>query len=134
MDSYFYDDKGVIRTELLESKAKSIAEKLKNEITSTQLRNYFNEVKYYDRKLKENDTDEYFYQLFPLIKMLKAKVVYGTRNEKKEKKEKKFPQEFVDFMIKTINEIKNRKDFKAFVYHFEAILGYFYSSSSRENN
>jgi len=126
MASYYLNENGDgIRPELLESEAEKQAQKF-SRLNTTQLRKFFNEVKALEKKLKDNnDSDEYFNKnLIPLIKMLKAKVSYSlARQEKKDFQQFK---DFEEFLKRNIDNIKNKQDFKFFVLHFEAVIGYYY--------
>lgn len=126
MASYYLNENGDgIRPELLESEAEKQAQKFSG-LNTTQLRKFFNEVKALEKKLKDNnDSDEYFNKnLIPLIKMLKAKVSYSlARQEKKDFQQFK---DFEEFLKRNIDNIKNKQDFKFFVLHFEAVIGYYY--------
>ena len=123
MESYFLNEKGNFKENLLNIEAKGEAEKLRSakpKLNETQIRKFFNEVKFFEKRLKDNNnSDECFEKIFPLIKMLKAKVAYAFGR-------RVVPKEFVDFLNKNINEIKSKKDFQAFALHFEAIVGYYY--------
>jgi len=50
-----------------------------------------------------------------LIKMVKSKVAYSKE---------KVPSTFENFMNETISAIQTEKDFKAFMLHFEAVVGF----------
>jgi len=127
MSSYFYDDKGNIRLELVEKEAVKNAEDFcRRGLSSSQLRKFFTEVKAFEKRLREIDTNEYFQKTLPLIKMLKAKVSYASSATSSRDK---VPREFVNFVCEKIDKIQNKEDFKAFVLHFESVVGYFYSFS-----
>ncbi|MHB8279468.1 MAG: type III-A CRISPR-associated protein Csm2, partial [Candidatus Humimicrobiaceae bacterium] len=66
---------------------------------------------------------EHFKKIMPLIKMLKSKIVYASARQKN-------MGEFEEFIKDRIDKIKDKKDFKAFVLHFEAVVGYFYGFNS----
>jgi len=104
MESYFLDENGTIKTELLESAAEKEAQKF-GRLTTSQLRNFFNEVKALEKRVKDNgDTDEYFKKIMPLIKMLKAKVAYASARQKN-------MGEFEEFIKSRIDKINNKKGF-----------------------
>ncbi|MHB8278726.1 MAG: type III-A CRISPR-associated protein Csm2, partial [Candidatus Humimicrobiaceae bacterium] len=105
MESYFFDEEGIIKTELLEKAAEKEAQKF-GALTTTQLINFFNEVKALEKRLKDNgDSDEHFKKIMPLIKMLKSKIVYASARQKN-------MGEFEEFIKDRIDKIKNKKDFK----------------------
>lgn len=130
MESYYLNEKGIIKTEMLEAFAEKEAKKLSNatiknrDTTTTQLRKFFNEVKALEKRLKDNgDTDEYFSKIMPLVKMLKAKIHYSFGRDK-------VPKEFEEFILTKVDNVRDKNDFKAFVLHFEAVVGYFYGLES----
>jgi len=132
MSSYYYDERGIIKEELIDSKAKDIAQKLvfsrvrtDEKETKTQIRKFYNEVKLLEKKLKDrSDKEEEFLKILPLIKMIKAKVAYAVGRENA-----KISQDFKDFLFKSIDEIKDKEDFEAFVLHFESVIGYYYEQT-----
>ena len=120
METYFYANKeeNIIKGELLDGKALALAkrfsgsrEKKEKGLTQTQLRRYFNECRNLEKKIEQTS----FKRTSPLIKMVKSKVAYSHD---------KFPQSFRHFLNDCIDEIKDEKDFKAFMLHFEAVVGF----------
>jgi len=128
MGSYYYENNN-IKEEFLDSKAREEAEKIARKggkkITKTKIRKFYNEVKNYHNRLKEGED---FARIFPLIKMIKAKVSYELGRESGGD----IPEEFSTFINENIDKIKDKKDFEAFVLHFEAVLGYYYGLSNRK--
>ncbi|MBC7333428.1 MAG: type III-A CRISPR-associated protein Csm2 [Actinobacteria bacterium] len=139
MGSYYHTDDGKIKEELLDKKAEEVAKKIfiggrrDTESTRTQIRKFYNEVKYYEKKIrKSSDEDSTFKEIFPLMKMLKAKVAYTLGRT-----EVKISQAFYDeFVRPCIDRIEDREDFYAFVRYFEAVIGYgyYYSKGKKEEN
>jgi len=132
LDKGFFEDseKKIIRSELIEKYAHDLGKQYaKGEtsngkaLTPSQLRNFFNDVRSLEAKVKaESD----FSQLIPHIKMLKAKVAYafGRGN---------VPREFKELISKCVSKIESKEDFQAFVKFFEAIVGYFYGEGGGRN-
>lgn len=119
LSSGYYSDpeKKKLREDLIgeaEKLAKTFAT-LKPELTSTQLRKFFNEV----RSL-EDRTEENFDEQKALVLMLKSKIAYSVG-----KKTSKTPKEFKDFIDACIDRIDDKKDFDGFVKFFENVVGYF---------
>ncbi|KDE65781.1 hypothetical protein FUSO6_12675, partial [Fusobacterium necrophorum DAB] len=124
----FCNEKGILREELITTEAKEIAGDFKN-VTSTQLRAFFGEVKGFRNRIlgKEEETQqEEFEKIYPLILMIKSKINY--RNEKEKKKLSPLKQ-FLDAGIERIQkENKLGRGCKAFLdfsLFFETIVGYF---------
>jgi CRISPR type III-A-associated protein Csm2 len=137
---FYTEDGKTMRPELLDSDARALGgafaeirqrKKGPHYVSSTQLRRYYNDVKQLQFKIerdlkekKDSDDPEALKEYLPLIKMLKAKVAYGTRPGTVERVSPKF-QETIDDCV---GLIKRPKDFQAFVLFFESIVGYYYGA------
>jgi len=93
MSYYFYTKEGIIKKDLLMETAQLWAKKFLNpkspqdrwqrnpKLTSAQLRNFYHEAKKLEEICKYNDNpDEKFKTILPLVKMLKSKVAYACPN------------------------------------------------------
>jgi len=87
--------------------------KEKNKIS--QIRKFYDEVLMFNERVKDEDQ---FQKMLPYIKMLNAKVFYAIGR-------KHITEQFKDFILKCINQIKNKKDFEVFVKFFEAFMGFY---------
>ncbi len=136
--SYYHDSSGRIRVDLLDGEAQKIAESfaernpknprkfiMRNTLSSAQLRRFFSEFRKLEKKVKSEDD---FYKIKPLIKMVKSKANYAANPSNQ-----KIPKSFKDFLIKNVNEIESKKDFEAFMLHFEAVVGFFYGMGVSNN-
>jgi CRISPR-associated protein Csm2 len=141
----YYDDKGNIRAELLTDEAQKQAEafvplrfdpKKKREeptrdaIKNSQLRKFFGEFKNLQRQLEqkrgdEEKREEIFLSLKPMVKMANAKVAYA-------KARGVVPESFAQWLKKNVTAVDTAKDFTAFMYHFEAIVGFCYERNPRD--
>ncbi|MDT8405447.1 type III-A CRISPR-associated protein Csm2 [Sulfuriflexus sp.] len=134
----YFDDTGKhIRPELLNEEALKAAEQFvelnangrpTNEaIKSSQLRRFFNEFKSLERQFEQQqgDVDDAFKSIKPLIKMANAKVVYAQAR-------KVVPQAFVTWLQKHVQAIETARDFKAFLLHFEAVVGFCYGRNLKD--
>ena len=129
--SYYHkildDGQEVIREELLSEEASKLAKELVGlRMSGTQLRKYFGEVRHLETLVKFRG----FFQINPLVKMLKSKVSYGRRG--KSERDKRVPERFEKFIHDSIDNISEPKHFEAFVKHFEAVVGYFYGEGGRD--
>ena len=129
MNSYYYKDaeKKIIKADLLDETARELAKSFnktdyekqgykttkREALTQTQLRKYFNEFRALERRVKNASIG--FEQTQPLIKMVNSKVAYSRE---------KIPKSFEDFIKNNIKEVNDPKDFKAFMLHFEAVVGF----------
>jgi CRISPR-associated protein Csm2 len=114
------------KEELVTAEAEKIANELvgdnprKPDLKSSQLRKFYMEVKSLERKVEA----EGFEKIKPLIKMLKVKVNYQRGRGL-------VPPKFVEFITKCVDNVNDREDFKAFVMHFEAVVGYYYGKAEK---
>lgn len=134
----YYDSTGKhIRSELLNEEARKAAETFiqkfngrvddRNSIKNSQLRKFFNEFKSLERQLdqQQGDVEESFKSVKPLVKMANAKVVYAQAR-------KVVPQAFVDWLQRHVQTIDTARDFKAFLLHFEAVVGFCYGINPKD--
>ena len=137
----YFDEKGVVRSDLLEKEASKQAEEFiqyyenrrtgrksvdnKGSLSSAQLRKFFNEF----RQLEKKVGIEGFDKVKPLIKMVKSKAAYASNPSNP-----KIPRSFKNFLITNINYIEGKEDFQAFMLHFEAVVGFFYGIEGVKNN
>ncbi len=135
--SYFDNTGKHIRSELLDKEANEAANqfvKLKpngkptdDSIKNSQLRRFFNEFKNLERQLdqQQGDVEEAFKSVKPLVKMANAKVAYAEAR-------KVVPKAFVTWLQKHVQTIETAKDFKAFLLHFEAVVGFCYGINPKD--
>lgn len=103
-----------------------------NGMTTSQLRNFYNEVKNIE-KIRERsgiDDSKKLNLIMIRLKLLKAKLIYNQKRNINKKNEgfKKFSLDFssiLDSNIKTLN------DFDVFCKFFEALVGYFYGFANK---
>lgn len=134
----YFDSSGKhIRAELLNEEAQKAAEQFirlyngraddRNSIKNSQLRRFFNEFKSLERRLdqQQGDLEEAFRSIKPLVKMANAKVAYA-------KARKVVPDAFVDWLQRHVQAIDTARDFKAFLLHFEAVVGFCYGLNPKD--
>jgi len=143
--NYYSDnDKEKIRPELLDKEASNKAKTFRNmsrerrvkgnDLTGTQLRKFYGEFKRLETKwnnTKSNNIEkkiEEFATIKPFIKMQKSKVAYAANPMNR-----KIPDTFKTFLTDHINSIEDFKDFKAFMLHFEAVVGFYYGFGLSNN-
>jgi CRISPR-associated protein Csm2 len=127
----FRDKEGNLTKELLYEKAKKTAEYFeKSNLTTSQLRKFYNEVKSLEAKIEatKGDDDEKYKKNEALIYMLISKVNYSYNRDKVyDKKIDDYVSKIAalkDFIEEMVPKIKNLQDFKDFAKFFEAIVGF----------
>lgn len=133
----YYTDKGTIDPSLVDSQALKVAQQLvvrdsygkidqKKSIKSSQLRKFYGDVKSLELTWSnQQKSDAAFLGILPQIKMLKAKVAYA-------KGRGVVPQSFVDWINENVKQIDKPNHFKAFLLHFEAVVGFCYGEGLKD--
>lgn len=99
-----------------EEAAKSFLER--PELKTSQLRRFYSDVKSLERQLLDaQDEQAAFGRILPMIKLLKAKSEYAL-------KRKVVPESFRRWLWNNVDSINDVLDFKAFLLHFEAVVGF----------
>ncbi len=137
--SYYYEDeeKELLKEEFLDEKAQKEAVSFvvkdqrnprrtdsRNSLSASQLRRFFGEFRQLEKRINAQGFD----QVKPLIKMVKSKASYAANPSNS-----KIPRAFKNFLISNINEINSKKDFEAFMLHFEAVVGFYYGMGVSNN-
>jgi len=122
----FLTNEKKIRPALLGSEAMEIARELEGSgATTHQVRKFYDEVKKYQKRLK--DTPAAYPEIKPLILMLKSKAQYAALKQPKKM------NVFSDFIRESISKVVTNEDtydkieierFNAFCLFFEAVYGY----------
>lgn len=115
--------------ELFDTLAEVQADDLE-EINSSQLRRFFGEVKEISRQFEARVAGqltteaEAIYQsdFAPRFKMLRSKVAYATRAGG----QSKVTESFKAFLDSGVKQVASVADFRRFVRHFEAVVGFLY--------
>ena len=90
----------------------------KPEIKTSQLRRFYADVKSLERQLLDaRDEQAAFGRILPMIKLLKAKSEYAL-------KRKVVPESFRKWLWDNVDSVNDVLDFKAFLLHFEAVVGF----------
>ena len=105
---------------LAEEQARMMPDHANDRLNSNQLRRFFGDVKDLFRQLERGS--DYGKQIEPSFKMIRSKANYAWRNCQR----KKIPREFYDFIENGVSKVKSEQDFRAFVRHFEAVVGFLY--------
>ena len=133
---YYKEDGRTIDPRWVDSEALSVARKLvtkdyngkvdKDSIKSSQLRKFYADVKSLERTWEyQGRTDTAFLGILPQIKILKAKAAYPTRRGV-------VPRGFVTWINSHVDNISSPDDFRAFLLHFEAVVGFCYGEGLKD--
>lgn len=147
--SYFYDDNGNLKAELLDQKAQKTAKELvtpstknEKELKANQLRRFYNDCKNLERKFQfirndlvanhhRQDAETIALQrIYPRLKMIKSKLHYASNP-----KNPKIPKKFKSWLEENIDAIdpQQPRDFEAFILSFEALVGFCYGEGLSNN-
>lgn len=122
--AYYKDaERKVLNPDLVDRAAEQVADNFcqrltrpYDKLTPSQVRRFFGEVKNIYNCLQEGRSWSDLELRFRMIKS-RASYASGTR---------RIPKEFATFLAYHIDQVKDAKDFEAFVQHFEAVLGFMY--------
>ncbi|MFH1749158.1 MAG: type III-A CRISPR-associated protein Csm2 [Planctomycetota bacterium] len=89
-------------------------------LKSSQLRRFFGDVKDLYRRLERGA--DYETKILPMFKTLRSKASYAWRGGR----DSKIPKEFHDFIDNGVRKVQTAEHFRAFVQHFEAVVGFLY--------
>lgn len=103
-----YSENNQISPELIGEETKELANEIKG--SYTKIRSFYGECLSYK--------DLTFEEISIKLKLLESKIYY-------EKGRKTISDSFFKFLTDRISHIKNKEDFKYFLMHYEALLGYF---------
>lgn len=137
--AYYHDDKGNIKPEWVTAAAENAAQSFyqtnqrtnrldeKNSLKNAQLRKFYGEFKRLEAEVVQsgNQAEERFLSVLPRIKMAAAKVTYA-------KARGVVPDSFVRWMKQHTGEINSLADFRAFLLHFEAVVGFCYGIHAKD--
>lgn len=115
-------------------KQADIFAQLDRRIPSSQLRRFFGEVKELFRRFNsqtaansnKTEDDVYRQSIEPQFRMIRSKVAYTLGRQGSSS----VPREFADFLSEGIKKVDSAKNFRRFVLHFEAVVGFMYGKDA----
>jgi CRISPR type III-A-associated protein Csm2 len=118
------DGQRVMRAELFDPLAKQIADAFGTGLSTSQLRNFYDELKGLDDRVRaysdEAEREQAFWAVLPLVKKVKALANYAAQ-----KSGSKVPGSFREFLDIGIDQVcDNHHELHAFVLLFEAVAGF----------
>jgi len=136
----FYTDGKSVNPDLFDGIARNIAESFVSKdkfnkpcgVGRTQMRRLFDEVKRFEQNL--DGKEETWKKHFPYIKMIKSKLSYNiTRAIERNRDSAAGYNNLSRFISEGIGQVKNEDDYRIFAALFEAVYGFYYEKSPREN-
>ncbi|MGC9455734.1 MAG: type III-A CRISPR-associated protein Csm2 [Phycisphaerae bacterium] len=106
--------------DLVDGLAEKQADIFGRDLNSSQLRRFFGEVKDMFRRLEQNQP--YETTIEPQFKMLRSKSYYAQHKGGGQG----VPQSFTKFIDNAVQKVSNEEQFRLFVKHFEAVVGFWY--------
>ena len=133
---YYKSDGTTIDPKWVDSEALAVARKLvmknsygktdKDSIKSSQLRKFYADVKSLERTWEyQGRSEAAFLGVLPQIKILKAKAAYAQGRGV-------VPSAFTQWMNSHVDAVSTAADFKAFLLHFEAVVGFCYGEGLKD--
>lgn len=132
MEKYYLNEKA-INPVWMDQKAQEAAHSFfkpydQPKLAASQLRKFYNDVKAMERQWRNGGGDEEAFALIlPLFKLLKAKSHYAH-------KRKVIPAAFRDWLCEHVDSVNSARDFRAFLLHFEAVVGFSYGCAKGNFN
>lgn len=137
--AFYHDDKGNLKPEWVTDEAEKAAAKFyvinprnnriddRKSIKNAQLRKFYGEFKGLEAEVDQagETAEERFLAVLPRIKMAAAKVTYA-------KARGVVPDSFVNWLKGHTDQINSLADFKAFLLHFEAVVGFCYGIHAKD--
>lgn len=103
-----------------EAAARSFFTDNKSRLAASQLRKFYGDVKALERQWQNGGGDEAaFAEVLPLVKLLKAKSSYACKCNV-------VPENFRKWLCDHVDSVNSARDFRVFVLHFEAVVGFSY--------
>ena len=139
----FYTDGKSVNPDLFDGIARNIADSFVRIVGEgynrkscgvgrTQMRRLYDEVKRFEQNL--DGKEETWNKHYPYIKMIKSKLSYNiTRAIEKNRDSDTGYKKLSEFITDGIDQVKNEDDYRVFVALFEAVYGFYYEKSPREN-
>lgn len=132
MEKYYLNEKA-INPVWMDQKAQEAAHSFfkpydQPKLAASQLRKFYNDVKAMERQWRNSGGDEEAFALIlPLFKLLKAKSHYAL-------KRKVIPAAFRNWLCEHVDSVNSARDFRAFLLHFEAVVGFSYGCAEGNFN
>jgi len=131
-DFYKNEKEKIVNPELFADKAEEIAGKFIR-ISHSQMRRLYDEVKRLDQSLFV--APDAWQEIEPYIRMVKSKVAYNVARAmvKNDRDNKDAYENLSSFVKSGIGIVKDKEDFHVFTALFEAVYGFYYEKTPKEN-
>ena len=136
----FYTEGKTVNADLFDGIAKNIAVSFIGKdkfgkpcgVGRTQMRRLYDEVKRFEQNL--DGTQETWNKHYPYIRMIKSKLSYNiTRAIEKNRDSADGYRKLSEFITDGIQQVHNEDDYHVFVALFEAVYGFYYEKSPKDN-
>lgn len=130
--SKYYSEEGHLDVKWVDKEAENAANSFfsdsRNPIKASQLRKFYADVKSLERRWQASaESEDEFKKILPMIKLLKAKSAYAQKRQV-------VPSAFKNWLWDHVENIQKPEDFKAFLLHFEAVVGFSYGKAQGNFN
>lgn len=128
----YRDAQGDLRRDLLDKEAQEAAETL-GDISTTQLRRFFEQVSAIKRRIDLNH-DISDGEILAQVAFVKASAAYAL-GRNKEGRDKAHYEQLLKFVVKHVNSISSQEDFSDFHRHFETVVAFHrvYAKDKKDN-
>jgi len=118
-----------IRPELLGKEAEIAAQKIL-QVTPTQMRRIFNQIKSLAQRLEKGESWE---AIAPLVQLQRAHIAYTIKRGRKNNYKNEIDWKNLESIINEgISGIAAKKDYMVFTQYFEAVYAYFYANTNQK--
>jgi len=140
INSFYIEGTKTVRPELFDETAKNIAASFISKdkfnkpcgVGRTQMRKLYDEAKRFEQNL--DGTQETWDKHYPYIRMIKSKLSYNiTRSIEKNRDSADGYKKLSEFITEGIDQVNNEDDYHVFIALFEAVYGFYYEKSPKDN-
>ncbi len=108
---------------------------IRENVEKGQLRRFYEDFKLIERRMPaaEHDAEAFKREILPLIKFVKSKLAYAAGRKQPRNNNNLISDSFKNHFVTQINAIDSREDFRTFLLHYQAIIGYYTYLESQQS-